>query len=988
MTEQHKRVAVVDGESARSYRLSIRGMSCQHCVASVEKAVGELPGVSRVKVDLEAGAAEITGGSPEEVISAVTQAGYEASTLDDQADSSAATPLVSDAAESHTRSQALKGDYQLAVDDMTCASCVAAVERAIRSVPGVEEAAVNLVEKRAQVVGGEPQAVARAVIDQGYGARLLEARPKPDELQLEFTERSLSETQQSEALQAVCFVHDPEAECRFADSLWRITTSMHPADLLIELEKSDHQVRLVEPLTDPYAQEAAAAAAEVRRSWQRALLAGVVGIGLMVAEMTGRTPDLQAPGGQSYWLAVAIICLFVMRFSGGHYYLGALKQIRHFSANMDSLIALGTGAAWFSSLVIVMQPDGSLLRGDKLYFDASVLILAFLQFGHVLETRAKRTTSEAVGSLVGLAPKVARVERGSRSVPIPVSLLQLGDLIRVRPGERIAIDGEVVDGRSSVDEAMLTGESLPVPKQAGDPVIGGSVNRNGSLLYRVTRLGEDTTLAHIIAMVRQAQMSKPAIGRLVDKVSAVFVPVVVLIALVTFFVWLMIGPQPSLPYGLTAGIAVLVIACPCALGLATPIAIMVGTSRAAQLNVLIRNSEGLQSASGLTHLVVDKTGTLTRGAPVVSAVYAEGLTETELLGLAAGVEAVSSHPLADAIINHAKGRGIEIPLVGDFQSYDGLGVEGRVDGRLVQLGGAQYLASLGVAPPEALQNRAQQEARQAGSLVWVLVAKRISGLLVLRDPLRHDTPAAIKALHNQGVEVVMCTGDNARTAEAVAERLGIETVHSELLPAQKLEVVKALQQQGYRVGMVGDGVNDAPALAQADTGFAIGSGTDVAIEHADITLVGDSLLNVNTAIAISRATLRNIKQNLFGAFIYNVIGIPMAAGLIYPFTGWLLPPMFASAAMAMSSVTVVANANRLRFFKPRREMILTTTLRVSGMTCPHCVNNVTKALQAVPGVEEAQVILEDGAAVVTGSADQAALIEAVVEAGYSVESSS
>jgi P-type Cu+ transporter len=975
----------VDTKTNSTYRLSISGMSCQHCVAAVKKSVAELSGVSRVCVDLQAGSAEITGGNPNEVISAITQAGYEAVLLEGQTETQTQETL-SNQRQHQMAPKSLLGAYQLAVDDMSCASCVAAVERAICSVPGVETASVNLVEKRAQVIGGDPNAVVRAVTDHGYGARLVEAPSSSDSVQLEFNQRDFAQTQQSELLSAMFIRCDKQAEYRYEDPYWRITTSMHPADLLIELKRAGHPARLVETVSDPYAEEAAAVAAEVRRSWQRALLAGALGIGLMVAEITGLTTDLQAPGGQSYWLAVAIITLFVMRFSGGHYYLGAIKQLKHLSANMDSLIALGTGTAWLSSLVIVMQPDGGLLRGDKLYFDASVLILAFLQFGHVLEIRAKRTTSEAVGSLVGLAPKVASLERGGALVSMPVSLLRLGDLIRVKPGERIAIDGEVVDGQSSVDEALLTGESLPVRKQIGDQLIGGSINRNGSLLYRVTRLGEETTLAHIVSMVRQAQMSKPAIGRLADKVSAIFVPVVVMIALITFMAWLILGPQPSLSYGLTAGIAVLVIACPCALGLATPIAIMVGTTRAAQMNVLIRNSEGLQSASGLTHLVVDKTGTLTQGAPQITAVYSEGMADSELLALAASVEAVSSHPLADAIISHAKKQTIKISPVSDFCSHEGLGVEGLVDGRQVQLGGAQYLSRLGITPPIALQHQAEQEAKQAGSLVWVLVEGCLSGLLVLKDPLRHDSLGAIKRLHNQGVEVVMCTGDNAWTAQAVADQLGVAVVYSELLPAQKLDVVRALQKQGYRVGMVGDGVNDAPALAQADTGFAIGSGTDVAIQHADITLVGDSLYSVNTAIAISRATLRNIKQNLFGAFIYNMIGIPMAAGLLYSFTGWLLPPMFASAAMAMSSVTVVANANRLRFFKPCKETLLTTTLKITGMTCSHCVNNVAKALQALPGVEDVQVDLDTGRAVVTGPVDQAILVEAVVKAGYSAES--
>ncbi len=969
------------------YRLAVTGMSCGHCVAAVEKAVTAVPGVESVEVSLESNSAEVVGGLPHAAIAAIREAGYEARPIAEIPDSCPLPEPTSrtEALGAKTPAESLSGGYQLSVDDMTCASCVSAVERAIRSVSGVEAAAVNLVEKRAQVVGGDPQAVVNAVIDQGYDAHLIETRDSSGSLLLRLDETP--KAAQESLLKPLLAAFDPEAEMTHQGELWRITTTRHPADLIIALEAEGAKASLQEALVDPYAEEAAKAAIEVRRSWQRALLAGVVGGGLMVLEMGGYAPSPAAAGGQSFWLAVSIICLFVMRFSGGHYYLGALKQARHLSANMDSLVALGTGAAWFASLLITLQPDGSLLRGEKLYFDASVLILCFLQFGHVLETRAKRTTSEAVGSLVGLAPKIARVVRQGREVPVPVSLLSVGDEIRVRPGERIAIDGEVVEGEASLDESMLTGEAMPVAKRPGDPVTGGTINRSGTLLFRVTRLGEETTLAHIVSMVRQAQMSKPPIGRLVDRVSAVFVPVVILIALVTFGVWLLTAPQPAMPYALTAGIAVLVIACPCALGLATPIAIMVGTSRAAQLNVLIRNSDGLQSASQLTHLVVDKTGTLTLGRPTVTGVHPKAdISESDLIRFAASVESVSSHPLAEAIVAHARGEGIEVAAVSDFRSHDGRGVEGRVEGHLVQLGGHHYLQTLGIELPDELRGIAELAAHEVGTPVWLMLEGELQGLLILKDPLRHDSREAVRVLAGQGVKVVICTGDNRATAQAVARSLSVDEVHSEVLPADKLAIVKQLQQQGHRVGMVGDGVNDAPALAQADTGFAIGSGTDVAIHNADITLVGDSLANVTTAIAVSRATLRNIKQNLFGAFIYNVIGIPLAAGVLYPLTGWLLPPMFASAAMALSSVTVVTNANRLRFFKPTEwERPLSTTLKVSGMTCPHCVMNVKKALAAVSGVEEADVSLENAEAVVTGSADRDALVQAVKTAGYEAE---
>ena len=967
------------------YRLAVSGMSCGHCTAAVERALLAVSGVESAAVNLESQSAEVTGGLPHQAIEAIREAGYDARPIA-EIPPDCPIPGSGPAEEPMTSASTLSGGYGLTIDDMSCASCVAAVERAIRSVEGVEAAAVNLVEQRAQVVGGDPRAVVNAVIDQGYAARLIEKPPASGSYQLGFDE-PVAEKAQRGLLEAALASLDATAEIAVAGGLWHISSPAHPADLVIALQQQGARVELRETLSDPYAEEAAKAAAEIRRSWLRALLASVVGGGLMFLEMTGRTPLPTQPGGQSFWLAVAIICLLVMRFSGGHYYLGALKQAKHLSANMDSLVALGTGAAWFSSLLITLQPEGGLLRSEKLYFDASVLILAFLQFGHVLEVRAKRTTSEAVGSLVGLAPKIARVVRAGQEVQVPVSLLRIDDRIRVRPGERIAIDGEVIDGEASLDESMLTGESMPVAKRPGDQLTGGTINRSGTLLFRVTRLGRDTTLAHIIDMVRQAQMGKPAIGRLVDRVSAVFVPLVILVALVTFGVWLLVGPEPQIAYGLTAGIAVLVIACPCALGLATPIAIMVGTSRAAQLNVLIRNSEGLQSASRLTHLVVDKTGTLTLGRPTVTSVHTvSGVERAGLLRAAAAVESVSAHPLAEAIVEHLRRQGGKIPPVSDFRSHHGLGVEGIVEGHRVQLGGDKYLASLGIVPPDQLRTIADSQARSAGTPVWLALEGELQGLLILRDPLRHDSHQAVRRLAEEGVQVVICTGDNRATAEAVARSLGVTQVHSEVLPADKLAIVKALQAEGHRVGMVGDGVNDAPALAQADTGFAIGSGTDVAIHNADITLVGDSLTNVSTAIAVSRATLTNIRQNLFGAFIYNVIGIPLAAGVLYPVTGWLLPPMFASAAMALSSVTVVTNANRLRFFKPAvQERSMSTSIKVSGMTCPHCVKNVAKALQAEPGVEQVDVSLENGEAVVAGSADRDALVAAVKAAGYEAE---
>ena len=886
---------------AAAYVVDVDGMTCSSCVAHVEKAIHSVPGVTEASVDLIEKRAYVTGGDPQQVIDAIVDQGYPAT--------------LRQAAEAEDSDL-----YEIAIDDMTCSSCVATVEKAIRSVPGVREASVNLVEKRARVQGGDPQAVIDAVIDQGYGASLVESAAS-GRFRLLFSGKGSE--QERERLPALLEQGGGAVEYRVDWPQVEIETPEHPADLLLRLKAAGFSAVVEETFVDPYAEQAENARKEIGRSWRRALVAGVVGVALISAEFSGLMPDLKDPqtwfglSGQAFWGVIALICLFTMWYSGRNYYITAVKQARHLSANMDTLVALGTSAAWISSVILIIDPDFIPGGGRNLYFDAAVLILSFLQLGHALETRAKRTTSEAIGSLVQLAPKTAQVVREAGEVEIPVSLLRLGDRIRVRPGETIPIDGELVEGQSSVDESMLSGEPLPVEKQVGDPVTGGTRNHSGAFVFKVTRRGDDTTLAHIIAMVKKAQLSKPPIARLVDRVSSIFVPIVVVIAIISFSVWYLVGPEPSLAFALTAGIAVLVIACPCALGLATPIAIMMGTGRAAQLNILISNSDALQSASSLDYLVVDKTGTLTEGKPTVTEILpAEGLGEAELLRLAAGLESSSEHPLAEAILRAAEERGIGIPKVSSFLATAGRGIAGEMDGQTYLLGNHHFIEERGLSIPQDLEQAAAERSARGGTPIWLASEERLLGLLILTDPIREDSASAIEALHDRGIKVVMCTGDNRVTAESVAAQLGIDEVHSEVLPEDKLNVIKALQQQGYKVGMVGDGVNDAPALAQADTGFAIGSGTDVAIDNADITLAGDSLANVGTAIAISRATLRNIKQNLFGAFIYNVVGIPLAAGLFYPITGWMLAPMFASAAMALSSVTVVTNANRLRFFKP------------------------------------------------------------------------
>lgn len=887
-------IGLTDNE-AESFLLRIEGMHCASCVRRIEETIAGVKGVHLVSVNLLESSARVVGGDPDKVAAAVVAAGYEA-TVPHQVRPSGGT------------------DYEIDILGMHCASCVHKVEQALLAVPGVLRATVDLVGKNARVRGGIPEQVVKAIVTQGYGAALRPLAAPADTFFVKLQPHPSAED--LEMIHDILQARDVDTEVVFAEGRLRLSTGQHPADVLLRLTDIGFQAELEEMYADPAIRQAQETRQEIRLSWRRAILAGLAGFGIMAGDMSGLFPRL--PEGQVFWALTALFCLLVMYYCGRNYFIGAWKQLMHRSANMDTLVALGTGAAWLSSVIVIADPVFLPDGGNHIYLDASVMILAFLQLGRALETRAKRTTSEAIGALVGLRVRTARVSRAAGEVEVPVSLLRIGDKIRVRPGQKVPIDGVITSGSTTIDESMLTGEPVAVQRRPGDAVTGGTMNRSGAFVLRVTRLGDDTTLARIIRLVKEAQMSKPAIGRLVDRIASVFVPVVILISITAFFSWMTMGPEPRLAYALTTAIAVLVIACPCALGLATPIAIMVGTSRAAQSNVLIRNSDALQTASTLTHVVVDKTGTLTEGRPAVTAVFpVAGCTENEVLQWAASLESGSEHPLADAVLRAQRQTGDPLFDLDTFTAVPGRGVRGERGGVAFFLGNDHFLAEQGLSLPEDLLAEAKQQAAGGGTPVWLGDGERVLGLLILKDPVRTDSAAAIGNLRSMGISVVMCTGDNQATAEAVARELGIDTVHSELLPEEKLVVVRTLQEQGGKVGMVGDGVNDAPALAKADTGFALGSGTDVAIENADITLSGDSLLLVAHAIAISGATIRNVRQNLFGAFIYNVTGIPLAAGLLYPFTGWLLDPMFASAAMALSSVTVVTNANRLRFFRFR-----------------------------------------------------------------------
>jgi P-type Cu+ transporter len=618
-------------------------------------------------------------------------------------------------------------------------------------------------------------------------------------------------------------------------------------------------------------------------------------------------------------IAAALLSLPVLVWSGGSFFMGAWNSFRNHNANMDTLVALGTGSAWLYSAVYAVAPGLFPAEAAGMFFDVAVIVIALVLLGQALEAKARGQSSEAIKKLLELQAKTARVIRDGEELDIPVEQVQVGDSILVRPGEKVPVDGIILTGESALDESVVTGESVPTDKRPGDSVIGASLNKTGAFTFRATKVGKDTALAQIVQMVAQAQTSKAPIGKLVDVVSGYFVPTVVILAVLAFLVWFNLGP--SLNFAVVAMVTVLVIACPCALGLATPMSLMVGVGKAAQNGVLIRNGEALENASHLKVLVLDKTGTITKGQPTLTDVLplADYSAET-LLTLAAIADRRSEHPLAQAIVQGAVDRGLVLAEPQSFQALPGEGVQATVDQKAIFVGNPKLMTNQGIdlAAFGAMTERLADEGKTP---MLVAIDGKAAGVIAVADTIKQDSLIAIQTLQKMGIEVVMITGDNQRTAQAIARQVGITRVLAEVLPADKASMVKTLQQQqkGQQknkdlVGMVGDGINDAPALAQADVGFAIGTGTDVAIEAADVTLVGGNLRSLVYAIEISRATLNNIRQNLFGAFIYNTLGIPFAAGVFYPLFGILLSPILAGGAMALSSITVVTNANRLRSF--------------------------------------------------------------------------
>lgn len=657
-------------------------------------------------------------------------------------------------------------------------------------------------------------------------------------------------------------------------------------------------------------------AKSLRRLFIQAFLAGAAGVALMVLPHLPDFPEVTSPQGQKIWIGLGLGSLLILYLSARDIYRAAWVTLMNRSANMDTLIGMGTSVAWLFSMLVTLFPSLLPEGTHAVYFESALMIIAFIKFGSALEMRARAKTRASIQGLIQLRPKTARVVRGGKDEIIALEDVELGDVLRVRPGEKIPVDGEIVEGFSSIDQSMLTGEPIPVDKTVKDNVVAGTLNKTGTFLMRATGVGSNTMLARIIEMVNRAQNAKPEIARLADIISSYFVPVVIVIAIIAATLWFDFGPEPKLVYVCMVAATVLLIACPCALGLASPLAVMAGVGKAAQYGILIRNGDALQNTQRLTMIVFDKTGTITEGKPRLATIFAlPPYDEGDILLYAASMEQGSEHSLGEAILQAAKEHDFELYSTEKFAAYPGYGISAYVHLKNILLGNRKLMLQQEI-DISALEVEAERLAAQGATIVYMAINGEAAGILAISDAIKKDARKVMQTLHDMGLKTLMLSGDQTAAARHIAGLAGMTDFIAEVLPEQKAKKIMELQQRGEVVAMVGDGINDAPALSQADVGFAIGGGTDVAIESADLILMGSSLQSVPDAILISGATVTNIKQNLFGAFIYNLLGIPVAAGVLYPFFGILLNPMIAGAAMAMSSLTVVLNANRLRFYRP------------------------------------------------------------------------
>lgn len=833
------------GGTEQTYQL--QGLNCGRCVNKLTTHLSAQAEIAKLQVSKER-LSLVTTLTAEQVQALVAEVGYQAieatqapvASIDEKQTDTPEAENLSPQEPAEASSQTLS----LLIKGMTCASCVASVEKALLSVEGVQSAQVNLAEQSALVKANftNPQPLLNSIQRAGYQAEILD-----DPAQQQAKQQAQLETLQKE-----------------------------------------HK--------------------------QSALLGIALGAPLMLWGVFGGNMMIRNSSDQMVWGGIGIICFALLLTAGRHFFINAWQALTHGRATMDTLVALGTGAAWFYSMLVVAWPQAFPDAARHVYFEATAMIIGLISLGHYIETKAKSRTNRSLQTLLNLQPQQATLvtEQGDQS--IAVADIQLGMSLRIKPGEQVPVDGVVSTGHSYLDESMLTGEPIPVLKEAGAKVAAGTLNQDGSLVITATGIGSQTMLARIIQLVRQAQSSKPAMARLADQISSVFVPVVVVIAILSAALWYLYGPDPKASYMLVVATTVLIIACPCALGLATPLSITVGIGKAAEMGILIRDANVLQTASQVDTVVFDKTGTLTLGKPSIQSLHVMQGDENQLLALAYALEQQSEHPLAKAICDYAKQRNIRPVDISQFTNQRGRGLCADYQNQTVLVGSLAFMQEQGIDLSMA-ESTLEKFAAQAWTPVAVAYRGMLQGVLAIADPIKPTSAQAVRKLNELGIHTVMLTGDHASVANAIAKELGISQVIAQVLPDQKAQHIQALQQQGRKVAMIGDGINDAPALALADIGIAMGSGSDVAIESAQMTLLNSSPTSVVSAIELSQATLRNMKQNLFGAFIYNTLGIPIAAGVLYPAFGFLLSPVVAGAAMALSSITVVSNANRLRWSK-------------------------------------------------------------------------
>ncbi len=886
------------------------------------------------------------------------------------------------------------------VRGMTCASCVAHVEKAISRIEGVEGASVNLATERVDVsltAGVKAAAIAKAVTEAGY---------EPVIETVELGVRGMTCASCVSHVERALLATPGVLEASVNLATERATVRALKGPQLVDNLRHAVVEAGYEPVTQAGAPENDLREEESRVMSRRLIIAAVLTAPVFVLEMGGHLIHgmhewvMENIGHETTLYISFVLTTLVLLGPGRGFYAKGFPALARGTPDMNSLVATGTSSAYLYSVVATFAPSLLPAGAANAYYESACVIVTLILFGRFLEARAKGRTSDAIRSLAKLQPRIAHVERGGETLDISTDEVSVGDIVRVRPGERIPTDGLVTSGASYVDESMITGEPAPVCKATGSAVTGATVNTTGAFSFRATKVGADTFLASVIRMVEQAQGAKLPIQALVDRITGVFVPAVLGAALLTFVVWILVGPEPRLTYALVNAVSVLIIACPCAMGLATPAAIMTGTGRAAELGILFRKGEALQTLRDVSLIAFDKTGTLTVGKPrLTDLLPAPSVKADDALRLVASVETLSEHPVARALVDAAKSRGLELSPCASFASIPGMGATGVVKKTKVAVGAERFMASLGVGV-DVFAGQAARLSAEGKTPLYAALDGRLAALLCVADAIKPTSADALKALHEMGVRTAMITGDNEKAARAIAAKVGIDEVIAGVLPDGKVAALKRLGE-GRKIAFVGDGVNDAPALAAADAGIAIGTGTDVAIEAADVVLMSGDLAKVPAALAISRATMRNIAQNLFWAFAYNVVLIPVAAGALYPVNGTLLSPMLGAGAMALSSVFVVSNALRLRRFKApdpgpdlthfqptpppeiEQESKMSTTFDVKDMTCGNCVKHVTKAVQTAQPGAEVKVDLPTGKVEVTPSPkDPAALAKAITEAGY------